>query len=238
MFVKICGVTNEDDALFAVAMGADAIGFVFAPSPRQISAGTARDIVRRLPEEVMTIGVFRDQSVQQVIRIAQEARVSAVQLHGHETPELADEIRPYVQALIVAFTAGDPSLARVDDYGADAILIDSHDPGSGKAFDWSLAEGAPSNRRLILAGGLTPANVATGIHQVKPWGVDVSTGVEIEGQAGRKDPLKVMYFIENAKRAGEELRATGHGHHDVSQQGDDPSISASPGVFDWSEMGL
>ena len=230
MFVKICGITTEDDALFAVAMGADAIGFVFAPSPRQISAGAARDIVRRLPEEVMTVGVFRDQAVKQVIRTAQEARVSAVQLHGHETPEQADEIRPYVQALIVAFAAGSPSLARVDDYGADAIMIDAHDPGSGKAFDWSLAEGAPSNRRLILAGGLTPGNVAAGIQQVKPWGVDVSTGVEVDGQAGRKDPLKVAHFIANAKAAGEELARSAHDH--------DAAGADSPGAFDWSEMGL
>lgn len=231
MFVKICGVTNEDDALFATAMGADAIGFVFAPSRRQVSAGTAREIVRRLPEEVLTVGVFRDQSVQQVIHIAQEARLSAVQLHGHETPEQADEIRPYVSALIIAFAAGDPMLARVDEFGADAILIDSHSPGSGKAFDWSLAEGAPSNRRLILAGGLNPENVAVGISEVKPWGVDVSTGVEMSGHAGRKDPLKVKAFISRAKKAGAAL------NRDPATQ---PSSGGSPGkaAFDWSDFGL
>lgn len=229
--MKICGITNEDDALFAVAMGADAVGFVFAPSPRQISAGMAREIVRRLPEEVLTVGVFRDQAVQQVIHIAQEARLSAVQLHGHETPEQADEIRPYVKALIVAFAAGDPMLARVDEFGADAILIDSHSPGSGKVFDWSLAEGAPSNRRLILAGGLTPGNVAVGINEVKPWGVDVSSGVERDDAVGRKDPLKVRAFISQAKKAGAALakepvgdHATNPGHHHEA--------------FDWSEFGL
>lgn len=230
VFVKICGVTNEDDALFAVAMGADALGFVFAPSPRQVSAGTARDIVRRLPEEVLTVGVFRDQSVKQVIRTAQEARLRAVQLHGHETPEQADEIRPYIQALIVAFSAGDPGLGRVDDYGADAVLIDSPSPGSGKVFDWSLAEGAPINRRLILAGGLTPENVEAGINEVKPWGVDVSTGVEADGMVGRKDPIKVERFISRAKAAGESLNLP------VSA-GPDPS-NPKPGAFDWSELGL
>lgn len=231
MFVKICGITNEDDALFAAAMGADAIGFVFAPSSRQVSAGTAREIVRRLPEEVLTVGVFRDQSVQQVIHIAQEARLTAVQLHGHETPEQADEIRPYVSALIMAFAAGDPMLARVDEFGADAILIDSHSPGSGKAFDWSLAEGAPSNRRLILAGGLTPENVAVGIREVKPWGVDVSTGVELSGNAGRKDPLKVKKFIARAKKAGAAVA------HDPAAD-TTATQNTRQGAFDWSDFGL
>lgn len=231
MFVKICGITNEDDALFAAAMGADAIGFVFAPSSRQVSAGTAREIVRRLPEEVLTVGVFRDQSVQQVIHIAQEARLTAVQLHGHETPEQADEIRPYVSALIMAFAAGDPMLARVDEFGADAILIDSHSPGSGKAFDWSLAEGAPSNRRLILAGGLTPENVAVGIREVKPWGVDVSTGVELSGNASRKDPLKVKTFIARAKKAGAAVARDPAAETTTTQV-------ARQGAFDWSDFGL
>lgn len=240
MFVKICGITNEDDALFAVAMGADAIGFVFAPSSRQITSGAAREIVRRLPDEVLTVGVFRDQSTQQVIRITQEARLGAVQLHGHETPEQASEIRPYVQALIVAFSAGDPMLGRVDEFGADAVLIDSHSPGSGKVFDWSLAEGAPSNRRLILAGGLTPDNVGIGIREVKPWGVDVSTGVERDGHTGRKDPLKVKAFIENAKEAA-ALVARAPGDSSVSSVPD--SAAGGPGgtgrqAFDWSEMGL
>lgn len=208
MFVKICGITNEDDALFAVAMGADAIGFVFAPSSRQVSVGAARDIVRRLPEEVLTVGVFRDQSVKQVIRTAQEARLRAVQLHGHETPEQADEIRPYVQALIVAFSPSDPGIKRVDQYGADAVLVDSSVPGSGEVFDWSLARGVTTNPRLILAGGLTPENVAAGINQVEPWGVDVSTGVEVTGQPGRKDPIKVAQFIALAKEAGVGLAPT------------------------------
>lgn len=231
VFVKICGITNEDDALFAVAMGADAVGFVFAPSRRQVSAGVVREIVAQLPEEVLTVGVFRDQSVKQVIQIAQEARLGAVQLHGHETPEQADEIRPYVKALIVAFAAGDPMLSRVDEFGADAIMIDSHSPGSGKVFDWSLAEGAPSNRRLILAGGLTPDNVAVGINEVKPWGVDVSTGVEMDDDVGRKDPLKVRSFIAKAKKAGAAIaRQTVH-------EGE-VSPAAGHEAFDWSDFGL
>ena len=225
MFVKICGVTNEEDALMAVALGADAVGFVFAPSPRQVTPGTVRDIVRRLPPEILTVGVFRDQGARFVIETTQFAQLRGVQLHGHETPADAAQVRPYCQALIVAFPAGDPGLAHVDDFGADAILLDSHAPGSGQVFDWSLAEGAPTNRRLILAGGLTPDNVATGIDEVHPWGVDVSSGVEVDGEPGRKDPLKVQAFIHAARAAA-------------------PSGSARPvptddgGPFDWAESGL
>lgn len=228
MFVKICGITNEEDALMAVALGADAVGFVFAPSSRQVTVGTARDIVRRLPPEILTVGVFRDQSTKFVIDSIQEAGLRAAQLHGHETPAEALEIKPYCQALIVAFPAGDPGLAHVDDYGADAILLDSPAPGSGQVFDWSLTEGAPSNRRLILAGGLSAENVARGIAEVRPWGVDVSTGVEVDGEPGRKDPRKVRDFIRAARAAAPA---------DGSQAG---TAEGSPrrGPFDWAETGL
>lgn len=228
MFVKICGITNEEDALMAVALGADAVGFVFAPSSRQVTVGTARDIVRRLPPEILTVGVFRDQSTKFVIDSIQEAGLRAAQLHGHETPAEALEIKPYCQALIVAFPAGDPGLAHVDDYGADAILLDSPAPGSGQVFDWSLTEGAPSNRRLILAGGLSAENVARGIAEVRPWGVDVSTGVEVDGEPGRKDPRKVRDFIRAARAAAPA---------DGSQEG---AAEGSPrrGPFDWAETGL
>jgi phosphoribosylanthranilate isomerase len=225
VFVKICGVTNEEDALTAVGLGADAVGFVFAPSPRQVTPGTVRDIVRRLPPEILTVGVFRDQAPRFVIETTQFAQLRAVQLHGHETPADAERVRPYCQALFVAFPAGDPGLAHVDDYGADAILLDSHAPGSGQVFDWSLAEGAPANRRIILAGGLTPDNVAAGIAEVRPWGVDVSSGVEVDGEPGRKDPIKVRAFIHAARDAASRL---------------EPRAAATPGVgpFDWAETGL
>lgn len=227
MFVKICGLTNEEDALMAVALGADAVGFVFAPSPRQVSPGAVRDITRRLPPEILTVGVFRDQATRFVIDTVQFAGLRGAQLHGHETPADAAKVRPYCQALIVAFAAGDPGLAHVDDYGADAVLLDSHAPGSGQVFDWSLAEGAPANRRLILAGGLTAANVVAGIEEVRPWGVDVSSGVEVDGEPGRKDALKVQAFIHAARSA--------------RPNGDRPAAVADPdvdGPFDWAESGL
>ncbi len=206
----------------AVALGADAIGFVFAPSPRQVSAGQVRDIVRRLPSEILTVGVFRDQSPQFVIDSVQTAGLRAAQLHGHETPADAAEVRPYVQALIVAFPAGDPGLAKLDDYGADAVLIDSPAPGSGQVFDWSLTDGVPINRRLLLAGGLDAHNVATAIARVRPWGVDVSSGVQVDGDPTRKDALKVQAFIHAARAA--------EGHEDRTPDRDGP--------FDWGELGI
>jgi phosphoribosylanthranilate isomerase len=221
VFVKICGITNEEDALMAVGLGADAVGFVFAPSRRQVAMGQVRDIVRRLPPEVLTVGVFRDQPTRFVVDTVLGAGLRGVQLHGHETPADAAAVRPYCQVLFVAFPAGDPALAHVDDYGADAVLLDSHSPGSGRVFDWSLADGAPSNRRIILAGGLTPDNVAQGIAEVRPWGVDVSSGVEVVGDPTRKDPLLVRDFVRNARAA--EPAA----HH--------PS---GPEPFDWGDVGL
>jgi phosphoribosylanthranilate isomerase len=199
VFVKICGVTSEEDALLAVAMGADAVGFVFAPSPRQMAPNKVRDIVGRLPPEILTVGVFRDSSREQVVQTVQHVGLRAAQLHGREKPEVTRWVRERVGIVIKGLPAGDPSLERFDEYGVDALLLDSHSPGSGDVFDWSLAEGAPSNRRVILAGGLTPENVADGVARVRPWGVDVSTGVE--ASPGRKDPRKVRTFIAAARAA-------------------------------------
>lgn len=218
MFVKICGITNEDDALLAVAMGADALGFVFAPSPRQVAAGHVRDIVRRLPPEILTLGVFRDESARRVVEQVQAAGLGGAQLHGHETPEDARWVRARVGFLVQAFPAGSDALRRSDEWGADVILIDSPTPGSGQVFDWSLAEGAPSGRRIILAGGLDPDNVADAIARVRPWGVDVSSGVESE--PGRKDARKLRAFIAAAKAA------------DVR---DEPARSGA--LYDWQEEG-
>jgi phosphoribosylanthranilate isomerase len=199
VFVKICGVTSEEDALLAVAMGADAVGFVFAPSPRQMAPNKVRDIVGRLPPEILTVGVFRDSAREQVVQTVQHVGLRAAQLHGREKPEVTRWVRERVGIVIKGLPAGDPSLERFDEYGVDALLLDSHSPGSGDVFDWSLAEGAPSNRRVILAGGLTPENVADGVARVRPWGVDVSTGVE--ASPGRKDPRKVRTFIAAARVA-------------------------------------
>jgi phosphoribosylanthranilate isomerase len=199
MFVKICGITNEDDALFAVAMGADAVGFVFAPSPRQVAPQLVYDITRRLPPEVLTVGVFRDEHPSRVIEIANRSGVKAVQLHGRETPEQTAEVAHNVRYVIKAFPSDSPHLSRADQYGTDLVLVDAPSPGSGKLFDWDVVADVPDSVRLILAGGLDPDNVADAIVAVEPWGVDVSSGVE--AAPGRKDPTLVRRFISNARAA-------------------------------------
>lgn len=199
MFVKICGTTSEEDALLAVAMGADALGFIFAPSTRQIAAAQARDIVRRLPPEIITIGVFRDQSREQVLDIMTKAGLRGAQLSGHESAETTMWVRERVPLVIKAFAAGDGSLAKAKDYGADIVMLDAPSPGSGQVFDWRLAEGVPDGVRFLLAGGLNADNVAEAIRRVRPWGVDVATGVE--ASPGKKDPRKLRAFIAAAKSA-------------------------------------
>ena len=216
MFVKICGTTTEEDALLSVAMGADAVGFIFAPSPRQVSPSHVADIVKRLPREVLTVGVFRDEAPARVVEIINTVGLGAAQLHGHETPEQAQFVRERVPLLIQAFPAGDPALGRVFDYRADAVLLDAATPGSGEVFDWSMAE-VPDGIRLILAGGLTPANVANAIAQVHPWGVDVATGVE--ASPGVKDAVKVRAFVAAVRAAAPTP------DRDEADDGDDP--------YDW-----
>jgi phosphoribosylanthranilate isomerase len=206
VFVKICGITRESDALLAVAMGADAVGFVFAPSKRQIAPPVARDIARRLPPEVLTVGVFRDEAPSRVVDIVNSAGLRAAQLHGRETLDDTAWVAARVPYVVKAFSATDPAYARAREFPVHAVLVDAAEPGSGEVFDWSLATRGPRPSRLVLAGGLTPDNVADAIAQVRPWGVDVSTGVESDrGEPGQKDARKVKAFIEAAKAAGDAL---------------------------------
>jgi phosphoribosylanthranilate isomerase len=197
VFVKICGITNEEDALLAVALGADAVGFIFAPSPRQIAAQKVYDITRRLPPEILTVGVFRDEHPDRVIDIVDRSGVKAAQLHGHETVQDVATVMKRVRTVIKAVSAGTVDASRADQFLTDLILVDAPAPGSGKVFDWSLLGDVPVGPRVILAGGLTPENVAAGIRAAKPWGVDVSSGVE--ASPGRKDPVKLRRFISTVR---------------------------------------
>ena len=199
MFVKICGITTEDDALFAVAMGADAVGFVFAPSPRQVAVQNVYDITRRLPPEILTVGVFRDEAPARVIDMVHRAGLKAAQLHGHETPDMVAEVAQQIRWVIKSVVAGSPDAQRADAFGTDMVLVDAPNPGAGKVFDWSLMDAVAGGPRIILAGGLDPDNVAEAVRLVRPWGVDVSSGVE--RSPGRKDALKVKAFIERARAA-------------------------------------
>ena len=223
MFVKICGVTNEDDALLAVAMGADAVGFVFAPSPRQVHPEVVRDILKRLPHDTLTIGVFRNETPERVIDIVGRTGLKGAQLHGGETAEDLRLVRLRVPFVIQALPAGDARLAGagVGPESADVVLIDSPTPGSGEVFDWSLAEGAPDGVRILLAGGLNPDNVEAAIRKVRPWGVDSASGTE--ASPGKKDATKVRLFVARAREAGQAL-----------EEGWTPS---SEGPYDWAEDG-
>lgn len=206
MFVKICGITNEEDALLAVAVGADAVGFVFAPSKRKIPVSRVADIVRRLPPDVMTVGVFRDELPERIIKIINETGLMAAQLHGVESAAHVRAVKQEVRTVFKAVTAGSEAFYTAEDFKADAILVDSEIPGAGEVFDWQMAENGPPGVPLILAGGLTPENVSEGIRKVRPWGVDVSSGVE--RSSGVKDPILVRAFVESAKRTGRELETS------------------------------
>ena len=202
MFIKICGITNEEDALLAVAVGADAIGFVFAPSSRQIAITRVSEIVRRLPPDILTVGVFRNELPDRVISVINNTGLMAAQLHGFESATQVKKVKSEVRTVFKAVTAGSESFQDAAAFGADAVLVDSDEPGSGEVFDWQMAENAPQGVPLILAGGLTPSNVAGAIRKVQPWGVDVSTGVE--RSPGLKDPILVRAFVEAARSTENE----------------------------------
>jgi phosphoribosylanthranilate isomerase len=223
MFVKVCGLTNEDDALLAVAMGADALGFVFAPSPRQVHPEVVRDILKRLPHDTLTVGVFRNETPERVIDIVSRTGLKGAQLHGGETADDLRLVRLRVPFVIQALPAGDARLAGAGTgpESADVVLIDSPTPGSGEVFDWSLAEGAPDGVRLLLAGGLTPDNVEAAIRKVRPWGVDSASGTE--ASPGKKDATKVRLFVARAKEAGNAL-----------EEGWTPG---NEGPYNWAEEG-
>lgn len=204
MFVKICGITSEEDALLAIAMGADALGFIFAPSPRQVSPAKVREIVRRLPPEVLTIGVFRDEHPTRVVEIVNSSRLQGAQLHGHETPNMTHEISKNVRFVIKAVVAGSVDARRADEFRTDVVLVDGIQPGSGNLIDWSLLSEIPDSVRVLLSGGLTAENVTEGIQQVHPWGVDVCSGVERE--PGHKDPIKLREFIAAVRAADQTKR--------------------------------
>jgi phosphoribosylanthranilate isomerase len=218
-FIKICGITNEADALLAVGLGADAVGVIFAPSPRQVSLATAGDIVRRLPVETMTIGVFRDEAPSRVVEIANQLGFRGVQLHGHEPNAEVRFIAERVPLVIRALPAGDPAIGQFSESGADLLMIDGPNPGSGELFDWRLAEGVANPERLIVSGGLNAGNVHAAIEQLRPFGVDVATGVEMA--PGVKDPRKLKGFIEAVRSLDALLE------EERDDEGDGP--------FDWSQ---
>jgi phosphoribosylanthranilate isomerase len=200
MFVKICGVTTLDDALACADAGADAIGFNFWPkSKRHIAVEEAAKIAKQLPPSVRTVGVFVDPTEDEVHRAFASGAIDLAQLHGDETPDFCARFAGrYIKAVRLRDAS---SLAALADYPCDLVLVDADTPqygGSGQRANVELAATAAQNRRVILAGGLTPENVAEAVAAVKPYGVDVAGGVERE--PGVKDWMKVAAFVQAAKR--------------------------------------
>lgn len=194
--VKICGISNLADALAAVDAGADALGFNFyLPSPRYISPPDAHKIINQLPENVLKVGVFVNEGLHSVVSIASEAGLSAVQLHGDESPEYCRELSgTYV---IKAFGAGDN--LDLTAYDVDAIMLDTKDEllhgGTGRTFDWSIAQRAnKSVPKLFLAGGLSPENVAEAIATVRPYAVDACSS--LEERLGKKNHERMRAFVK------------------------------------------
>jgi len=193
--IKICGVTRAEDALAAVRLGADALGFNFWPgSKRHVPPAVARAIIARLPPFVTPVGVFVNQTEGEMRAIAAESGIRIFQLHGDEPPELCARLPlPVVKAIPVDQVK---TLSRLLSYEVSAFLLDTPSRGyggSGEPFDWSLAEGVSEVAPIILAGGLTPENVAAAVRAVRPYAVDVASG--IESSPGVKDMARMSRFI-------------------------------------------
>ncbi|TLQ45302.1 phosphoribosylanthranilate isomerase [Streptomyces marianii] len=198
LFVKVCGLRTERDVDTAVEAGADAIGFVFAESPRRIDAGTARRLAARVPDGVLTVGVFRDQPLDSVRALLGETGMRAVQLHGHEDLAYFDALRPDGRTLIRG-VAVRGEVPRYGERGEDVLLLDAPVPGAGEAWDRSGKQLPAPGRRWLLAGGLDPHNVADAVRAARPWGVDVSSGIETS--RGVKSPELITAFIAAARGA-------------------------------------
>jgi phosphoribosylanthranilate isomerase len=205
MFVKVCGITREEDAALAVADGATALGFIFwTRSPRYVEAGLAERIIAGLPPSVLTVGVFVDATEQHVQDVAERTGIGAVQLHGSEPPSFAvADGRRVLRSMTLASAAAtcDAWPHRV------TLLLDAADPvrrgGTGTVVDWDAAARVARRRPIVLAGGLTPENVGLAIATVRPFGVDVASGVE--AAPGVKDHARLREFLANARAAFERM---------------------------------
>ncbi|MFN3480457.1 MAG: phosphoribosylanthranilate isomerase [Thermodesulfovibrionales bacterium] len=197
--VKICGITNLEDALAAVDYGADALGFVFYKgSPRYISVEAAKEIIKQLPPLITTVGVFVDETPERIEEVLRHVPVDIAQLHGHEPPESCLLSRRVIKAIRVKELS---DLEPLKKYRVSAFLLDTYTPeslgGTGQIFNWDIAVAAKQFGNIILAGGLNPENIERAIRWVRPYAVDVSSGIEEE--KGKKDLKKMRLFIERAK---------------------------------------
>ncbi len=207
MFVKVCGITRPEDAEVAVEAGADAVGLIFAPSRRQVDPGEARAVVDAVGDDALVVGVFRHHLAREVLDTCASLGLRAAQLHDADV-DLRRAVRAEVPVLIRATSVGDPELVAPVGDDADVVMLDAPVPGSGEAFDWTLVGDLVTRHRILLAGGLRPDTVAEAIGVVRPWGVDVASGVEAD--FGVKDHGAVRAFVTAAKAAGAAGSCPGH----------------------------
>jgi len=207
--VKICGITKLEDAKLAAELGAHAIGLNFHPeSPRCLSPAAAAELVRRIPLFVATVGIFVNWVAEPVIALCQALGLSSAQLHGDELPQVVERVArllPVIKALRMGQGSNAPEFSRFR--AASAFLLDTpvagHYGGTGTTGNWHAARTAAQTQRIILAGGLTPENVGEAIRIVRPYAVDVASGVE--ARPGKKDPAKLRTFFEEVARANREF---------------------------------
>jgi phosphoribosylanthranilate isomerase len=203
--VKICGITNWTDARRAVEAGAQFLGFNFyRPSPRYIQPAAARRIIRRLPDGIAAVGVFVNESEANMLAIAHRVGLDYLQLHGDERPEQVARLKREIPVIKAVRVRDSFRPKQLDSFGrASAILLDGFDVrrhgGTGKTFNWNLARGSNGSRRIFLAGGLTPENVAEAIRVARPYAVDVCSGVE--ARPGKKDPARIVALMWAVKAA-------------------------------------
>jgi phosphoribosylanthranilate isomerase len=200
--VKVCGIKQLEDARVAADAGADAIGLVFAESPRRVSAERAREIASVLPDGVLKVGVFVDEEPEEVLRLAREVGLDYAQLHGDEGPEEVAEIRNGGLGVIKALRVRDAaSLGEMERYDADLFMLDSYSEkargGTGERFDWGLAKAVRGYANILVSGGLSPENVREAIELFEPYGVDASSS--LEDVPGKKNGERVRRFVRAAK---------------------------------------
>ncbi|HEY2351558.1 MAG TPA: phosphoribosylanthranilate isomerase [Candidatus Acidoferrum sp.] len=211
--VKICGITNLADAASACEAGADAVGLNFYPrSPRNISVARAAEIRAQLPAGVEAFGVFVNSGPEEILEVCRAVGLDAVQLHGDEPPDVVARLARVAPVFKALRVGPDFSAAVLEKYhDASGFLFDAADPppgqygGTGRLADWGVAQQAARGHRIILAGGLNAENVAAAILQVRPYGVDVASGVE--SKPGAKDHVQLREFIREARRADQQLNA-------------------------------
>lgn len=198
--VKICGLTKKEHIQVAVEEQVDYIGFVFAKSKRQVTVEQAKVLAQSIPEPIQKVGVFVNETVENMLHIAKEVPLDVIQLHGQETQQVVEALHPYTIIKAISVRTKE-DVQKAAQYDVDYYLFDApgieYEGGSGKTFDWTLLENTKINRQnIILAGGLTAENVGHAIEQVEPYGVDVSSGVEIDGQ---KDEMCMRTFMNQTR---------------------------------------